>query len=116
MNKKWFLLLASLMLSALMVAGCGANDDPSPPVDENQDQEQAPIEDDPLQDAENNRDDIGDNNTNENNNDNNIENDMEEPVDETEENMKSDEEMVEEHPEGHGNNGNDEKNTNPEKE
>jgi hypothetical protein len=109
MNKKWFLLLASLMLSAFMVAGCGANDDPSPPVDENQDQEQAPIENDPLQDAEDSRDDIGDNKTNDNNtNENNNENDMENPVDETKDNMKSDEESVEEQ----GNNGNDEKDPN----
>jgi len=112
MNNKWFLVLVSLMLSALMVAGCGANDEPSPPVDENQDQEQAPIEDDPLQDAEDSRDDIGDNNPNENPNEIKNENDMENPVEETKDNMESDEESVEEHHEDHGNTGNDEKDPN----
>ncbi|MGM0901105.1 MAG: hypothetical protein ACQEXB_08385 [Bacillota bacterium] len=92
MNKKWFLLLASIMLSAFMVAGCGANDDPSPPVDENQ--EEAPFENDPLHDAEDSRDDIGENN-------------------DAEENMEGIEENVEEPFEDPDNDGNDEMDPNP---
>ncbi|WP_404328171.1 hypothetical protein [Mesobacillus maritimus] len=92
MNKKWFLLLASIMLSAVMVAGCGANDDPSPPVDENQ--EEAPFENDPLHDAEDSRDDIGENN-------------------DAEENMEGIEENVEEPFEDPDNDGNDEMDPNP---
>lgn len=101
MNKKWFLVIASMMLSALMVAGCGANDDPSPPV--NEDQEQAPLEDDPLQDAEENRDDLGDNNNN----------NMEEPLNDAEDNMEGIEENVEEAFEDPDNDGNDEMDPNP---
>ncbi|SEM51453.1 hypothetical protein SAMN05192533_103205 [Mesobacillus persicus] len=89
MNKKWFLLLASLMLSALMVAGCGANDDPAPPANENQ--EQAPLEDD-LQDAEEN---------------------MEEPFEDAEQNMEGTEENMEEPFEDPDNDGNDEMDPNP---
>lgn len=59
MKKKWLFLFTTMLLSIFMVAGCGANDDPSPPVDENQ--EEAPLENAPLNDAEENRDDIENN-------------------------------------------------------
>ncbi|MCQ6274646.1 hypothetical protein JMM81_06615 [Bacillus sp. V3B] len=34
MKRKWFLMLASLFLSTTIVAGCNAEGDPAPPVDE----------------------------------------------------------------------------------
>jgi hypothetical protein len=95
MNKKWFMVLASIMFAALMVVGCGANDNPAPPVDENQ--EEAPFENDPLHDAEDSRDDVGDN-------------DREEPLDD---NMENIEENVEEPFEDPDNDGNDELDPNP---
>ncbi|MBM4763467.1 hypothetical protein [Bacillus sp. B15-48] len=66
MNKKWLIMLTSMMLSFLLITGCGTNEDPSPPVDENQEQvptgEEAPMDenetsDEPLDETDDTRED-----------------------------------------------------------
>ncbi|MGM0879266.1 MAG: hypothetical protein ACQEWV_32695 [Bacillota bacterium] len=51
MNKKWFLMLTSLFLSAMMLVGCNIDPDPAPP-EEKQNIDQNQVEED-LNDTNN---------------------------------------------------------------
>lgn len=90
MNKKWFLLLASLFLSTLIVGGCNDDADPAPPqADTN---EEGVSVEDPLEKADDMGEDAEQRSDAEENRDEEVEEDFEESVDDLEKDPDSNQE------------------------